>query len=947
MFRGMEKKKCSYELPMQLGQYRLTEWIGKGGMGEIFLAYDPTCQRKVALKRILPKFALHETLRKRFLNEPRIAAQLTHPSIIPIYKLHEEKETIYYTMPYIEGKTLREILNKTRRAIDENLPIDPIGSSIQTLMIMFLNICNAIEYTHSKGFLHRDIKPENIIVGKFNEVVILDWGVATKIENIEREESECVEEEDLSSAKGLTKPGKTVGTVEFMAPEQALGAVSNVLTDIYALGATLYLILTLHFPFNRPSSLKKWRIQIEMEGVPLPTDPQEVAPYREITPKLAHIAVKCMHNDPDKRYKNVQELINEVQNYIQGFPEWVPLGNFHIDRPNEWKFQANVLLTKHMAISRYAGGREWVTLSLSKKSYSGNIQLNTKVKLRESSSGLGILMCAPEATPKKGIESGYLIWIGSKTQPGCQFLRSNIELIHLQQSYLAPEKYYTLSAEQQDNKFRFFVDNVLILSYISHIPLIGGHFGILFRDADFDMDPITLYSGSQNALVSCLAIPDALLMSKYYSTALTEYQRISHSFRGRSEGREAIFRAGFTLTEWGKHEKAHTQIYFGQAIKEFEKLRTTPGAPIEYVGKSLVYQAQNNLDAESKCLEQAIHLYPKHPLRYLLDEHIIIRLHESAHIDRTAAYTFTLLTIRYLPQIYARKEAQVLIKDLMTNWDPIPFIVVPSTPLEEESPHIRLSQQLAFWLARPKTLYELTLNIPKEGKQHFCLLENSLSALIALRATHIVEFILNVTYQKEGCPQFLRTKNIFEIILSSFSIERKLSLLIGETKPHILLSFIENVLTAQNAEKLLPYLSKNNTYELEYTWALLLTGKYGEVCKLLKNKPILEPSSPYYILWGCYLAGTKGREAAHSHFAPLTETTFPPIGTLLGHFLKGNIDLKSGWFKKAFVWEKLQLYRQLTLYHTCLGEHDRAVHYEKMVEKEVAHLYIPLDHIDL
>jgi len=946
MFQEMEKKKCSYELPMQLGPYRLTEWIGKGGMGEIFLAYDPICQRTVALKRILPKFALHETLRKRFLNEPRIAAQLTHPSIIPIYKLHEEKETIYYTMPYIEGKTLREILTKTRYAIDRNLPVDPIGSSIQTLMIMFLNICNAIEYTHSKGFLHRDIKPENIIVGQFNEVVILDWGVATKVENIEKEENDSVEE-DLFSSQELTKPGKTVGTVEFMAPEQALGAVSSVLTDIYALGATLYLILTLHFPFNRPNSLKKWRKQIEKEGLSLPLDPQEVAPYREITPKLAHIAVKCMNNDPDKRYKNVQELINEVQNYIQGFPEWVPIDNFHIDRPTEWKFQANVLLTKHMAISRYAGGMEWVTLSLSKQSYSGNLQLKTQVKLRKSSSGLGILMCAPEAAPKKGIESGYLIWIGSETQPGCQFLRSNIELINLQQHYLTPGKYYTLSVEQRDNKFQFFIDNVLILSYISHIPLVGGYFGVLFRDADFDMGPITLYSGSQNALVNCLAIPDALLMNKYYSNALTEYRRIAHSFRGRSEGREAIFRAGFTLIEWGKHEKSHTQQHFTQAIKEFEQLHTTPGAPVEYVGKSLVYHAQNNLDAESKCLEQALLLYPKHPLRYLLDEHVIIRLHESAHVDRTAAYTFTLLTIRYLPQIYARKEAKVLIKDLMMNWDPIPFIVLPSDPLEEESPNIRLSQQLAFWLARPKTLYELTLDIPKESKQRFCLLENSLSALIALRAPHIVEFILNVTYQEEGCSQFLSIKNVFEIMLSASSIERKLNLLVERAKPNVLLSFIENVLTVQNAEKLLPYLSKNEAYEVEHIWALLLAGKYKEGGKRLKNQPLLDPASPHYILWGCYLAGTKGEEAVYSHFEPLAATTFPPILTLLGHFLKGNIDLKSGWFKKAFVWEKLQLYRQLALYYTCLGEHDRAAHCEKMIEKEVVNVYLPLDHINL
>ena len=95
-----------------LGQYRLLKLIGKGGMGEIFLAEDPICERKVALKKILPKLVKYPTIIKRFLHEAKIAAQLTHPSIIAIYSLHTEGDQIYYTMPYIEGETLKNILKK-------------------------------------------------------------------------------------------------------------------------------------------------------------------------------------------------------------------------------------------------------------------------------------------------------------------------------------------------------------------------------------------------------------------------------------------------------------------------------------------------------------------------------------------------------------------------------------------------------------------------------------------------------------------------------------------------------------------------------------------------------------------------------------------------------------------------------------------------------------------
>ena len=105
-----------------------------------------------------------KTIRQRFLREARIASQLNHPAIIPIFSIHEDNEHIYYTMPYVEGNTLRHLIKE--------------GKEIPALMRIFLTVCQAIAYSHSKGVLHRDVKPENIIVGKFGEVLILDWGLA-------------------------------------------------------------------------------------------------------------------------------------------------------------------------------------------------------------------------------------------------------------------------------------------------------------------------------------------------------------------------------------------------------------------------------------------------------------------------------------------------------------------------------------------------------------------------------------------------------------------------------------------------------------------------------------------------------------------------------------------------------------------------------------------------
>jgi len=938
MFQKMDKER-KYTFPIQLGKYTLIKLIGRGGMGEVFLAKDHVCQRTVALKKILPKHILQKTLRNRFLNEPKIAAQLPHPSIIPIYMLHEEHDTIYYTMPYIEGETLRKILIKTRHTVEQGFSNHPIGSSIQTLMMMFLYVCNAIEYTHSRGFLHRDIKPENIIIGKFNEVVILDWGVATKQGEIKKEKAEGNKEEKSCSLKGLTQPGKTVGTVEFMAPERAWGAPSSILSDIYSLGATLYFILTLHLPFNRPNSLKEWREQMKKKGVERAEDPQEMTPYREITPQLSRIAMKCLENNPNKRYKNVQEIIKDVQRYIQGNPEWILLSNFHINRESDWQFQENILLAKHMAISRYAGVMEWVMLMLSKESYSGNIQLKTKVKLKKSCLGLGFLMCIPEVTKHKGIESGYLVWIGSKSHRGCKFLRSNVEVINLYNTYLNPEQYYTLSLERKDHIFRFFIDDRLVVSYTSHIPLIGGHFGLVFRDADFSMDPIALYSGSQNVLVNCLSIPDALLMRKHHSKAIREYQRIAYCFKGRPEEWEARFRAGLALIEQGKSKKNHAQKYYSQAMEEFDKLGHTLGAPLGYLGKSLVYHQQNNLKGEVQCFQSILPTYLHHPLKHIFNEHVVFRLHESALTDRTAAYTFTFLTIRYLPNIYARETNKILIRNLVANWESIPFIEKPTNACEQNDMQFWLLQQLAFWLACPKGIYEITLDIPETNTQRFCLLENSLSMLTFFRASHYIHSILYEKYQKETAPEFFMIKNIFTVIFDPSPMENKLDLLLFTAKPTTLLPLIQQNLTTDKAKRLLPYLKKNNDYEIEYIWALLLAKEIDEAGTKLENKPSEDPKSPYYILKGCYLASIYGEDRALAHFALLTEESFPFTKTLLGHFLKKNIDLKSPWIKKAFFWEKIELYRQCALYHTCLNKPGKARKYENMIEQAFLSLY--------
>lgn len=947
--KGMEREEKQkdeegetpkYQYPFQIGRYKVLKLIDSGGMGEVFLAEDPVCGRQVALKRILAKRKLKASARNRFKKEVRIAAQLAHPAIVPIYDLYDDDENLYYTMPFLEGDTLRMLLIKTRIANEHGFPPSVMGGSIPSLMLAFLNICQAVEHTHSKGFIHRDLKPENIIVGKYNQVTILDWGVATEIVDQEQQTSE-----NGVDLKDQTELRAAAGTIDYMAPERAFRHPATVQTDIYSLGVILHFMLTLYLPYHRPKEIKAWRQQLKKHGYEPPIDPQDAAPYREITQQLSRITLKCLHPEPNKRYGSVKEISTEIERYLQGRPDWIPTQQFEVGKATDWQFQESILLTKQMAISRYAGMMEWILLMLSKESYSGNIQVQATLRLQEEGGGIGILMCVPENSGGEGLQKGFLVWIGSKENPEVKLFRDNVEVLRIENTFLKPKETYNIAVERQDNIIRLLINDEQKLVYSSHIPLVGGHFGIVSKDSEFEISPIILSSGSQNVSVNCLSIPDAFLLNKNYDRAITEYRRIASSFKGRLEGREALFRIGVAFIEQGKEKKNKAKEFFQKALDEFELLHKTPGAPIEYLGKSLVYQAEHNLEEEIKCLDLGIRKFPKHPLRLVLNDHILYRLHETAQKDRIGAYAFTLLTLHHIPDIYNLKETDRLRKNITLSWEDLPFIETPANFSDPKEENLYISIILSFWLDRPNSIYELIQHIPKDYKYRLTLLQNGLRSILQLGYPKLINFILSVKYHDEKNPEFLQLRKTFEIAIDDIPLYQKLDLLIPKGNTPLIYSLFESGLNTKDAPRLLPYFKKTDQFDSLHIWALLLSGKKQEVKTLLEGKPIYDSSSIYFMLYGCFLACVKGEKAALAHFDSLLIASFPCSPALLGHFLQNRIDLKGPWFDQSFLWEKIQLFRQLTLYYSCLGKPRKAASFETLIKQEKEKSRIPLNFI--
>lgn len=898
------------EHPEKIGPFELVRSLGKGGMGEVFLGKDPSCGRLIAIKKIRSDLASNKTMHERFLREAKIAAQLTHPSIIPIYEIFDSKEITYYTMPYIEGETLKEILMTTRQQEKKGEPLHPIGSSVPALMRIFFDICQAVAYVHSRGVLHRDLKPENIIIGKYGEVMILDWGLADFIGQ-DRQVSDLPSPIENAHPE-ITDPGKIPGTLMYMEPERARGEKPSFLTDIYALGVILYQLLTLRLPFHR-TTLPEFRRRMAHEEI---LDPIEASPYRDIPLQLAAIAKKCLSSNKQERYQKVRDLLEELQNYSEGRPEWIPAAELNLRQKKDWEFEENILMAKHLAITREPDVLEWVNLMISKGSFPGNIRIETKVRLGAQGKGLGILLCIPERSERgapSSLGEGYSLWVSSTEEASSRLFRSGIEVMALPNVNLRPGIWHTLCIEKLDNNVRFYLDGKLQMHYLSHRPVIGTHVGLLLRDADFEMESLKIFVGSLSVQVNCLAVPDAFLASQLYTKALSEYRRIGYCFPGRAEGREALFRAGITLLEGALAEKSKNRRrqFFSLALEEFTKLRVTPGAPLEYLGKSLVYKAWGEIEDEVKCLELALRKYPRHPLLPILTEEITFRLHETSAKDRTFAYHFALLALRQIPQIFATQDGQKLLESLKKHLEPLPFI---DDRAEESDPLTHLSIQLAFWLAKPITLMEiLESNPPKE------IANNAIFALLHLGCVALVK-----EHISSESPIALAEKNLKKALDAFFALRPALE----EFENARLLRYLfGKALDKGKTSQLMPYLDQlPNSFNDLAAYVLLQEKKWERAKELfadLASSTLNDTSSPFFALYGCFLRKSEGKKAALDHFFPVDELSYFPTNALLGFFLKGKIDFKKGWSARAFFWERVQLLRQLVLFLHCANSPEK------------------------
>ncbi len=263
-----------------LGRYRVLEKIGRGGMGEVFLAEDTSLRRRVALKFLPPEMQQDAEARKRFLREARSAAALDHPYICHINEVAESDGRDFIVMEYVEGKALRAKIGQG--------PL-PLGETLQ----VGVEVAEALEAAHGKGIVHRDIKPENIMLTRTGHAKVMDFGLAKQMGR--------TEEAELGGPTMtlLTTEGTTVGTLAYMSPEQLRGAGADARSDIWALGVTLYEMASGARPFKGQSGFEVSSAILNRPPVPLPS---------EVPAELGAVISRCLEKDPEKRYQQAQDV---------------------------------------------------------------------------------------------------------------------------------------------------------------------------------------------------------------------------------------------------------------------------------------------------------------------------------------------------------------------------------------------------------------------------------------------------------------------------------------------------------------------------------------------------------------------------------------------------------------------------------------------------------------
>ncbi len=567
--------------------YDVLSELGRGGMGIVYKAHHIELDRTVALKVIIAGEDASEPEIARFAREAQAAARMTHPNIVPVYDVGHVGQKHYFTMAFVEGKTLGDFVAAEVPTLN------------QTVVVM-RKVAAAINYAHERGVIHRDLKPGNVMVDELGEPHIMDFGLARGIQ----EES------------GLTRTGDVVGTPGYMSPEQAEGKAAELdeRTDVWAMGVMLYELSAGQPPFAADSPMQMLMRILDTD----PPGPQRIS--RKVPGDLDTIIMKCLDKDPERRYRTAGALADDLGRFLDG--------EAILAQPPSIAYRLGKKIARNKALSAAmlaalvaliaAGGIAWMLYGERVKSRArwgdpvvteefggdsldastwelleGEVDLregrlhvtgpaSTRFFFREKLSGnvaiefdgmfentdrgcdLTAILSAHEDKPTRNF---YMAAFGSDDNKASTIRRghmgsvSGTEMIVISSPspIIAHGKWHHIRAEREGKSVRLFVDGEKVLEYHDFFPLASpahNRVGIYSWGAGAQIDNLKIYRQKGALKVSAVSYGDKYFFRGDYETAIDEYRDVARNHPGTAEAAEARYKMGLAYVRSGKFEEA-------------------------------------------------------------------------------------------------------------------------------------------------------------------------------------------------------------------------------------------------------------------------------------------------------------------------------------------------------------------------------------------------------
>ncbi|MBD3240562.1 MAG: protein kinase [Chitinivibrionales bacterium] len=582
-----------------IGEYRFIRLLGSGGMGRVYLVYEPLLHRTVALKILVANNQNpdSEATVARFLAEAMLTGRLAHAGIVPIYQVgFDPAHGYYYSMRYVKGRTLQDILRARLR--------DAEGSeeySLARLLTIYQRVCEAVGFAHHNGILHRDLKPTNVMLTSVNEVLVLDWGLAKDLhrhdplnevsrgghgkeladsyrglhteatkaflshadDSLIRSASTAELSALASGARnalleGMTQDGRLVGTPWYMSPEQIRGEPNlTPASDVYALGVMLYQLLCGRRPVEEYDMTVLAEKVINGDYTPL----QECPEASRLPRALIDIVQRCLARSLSERYDDAAEIAADLELYLEGRSPLRTLTRARYARPasgpspldDEWTVERGEPLVEEAGVVLSEG-----TVLRSRIRSPGDFRATIGFRTRPGRWCLVVRLLEKDDDSERNTH--HEIRIGQQER-ACLDLRCLGRRVQRRFDIrLQAERYYELGIELEEDHLRVRLDGTRMLTFRDIFPLSGGHIAVGTTEGTVVLRDFEWRSRGAPFHLSPHYLPDQHFRAGRFDKARELYQQLAEGHPDREEGLMALYKAGLCSATLADTPRAFEQI---------------------------------------------------------------------------------------------------------------------------------------------------------------------------------------------------------------------------------------------------------------------------------------------------------------------------------------------------------------------------------------------------